>query len=628
MGIGVDEVITCVLAAVAVTLALVFILSKCFFLARWRIGWLMMFANVLYETAYKKYRWSRFQVDAVMLPVVALLASLAGGGWAGGATAVAMGLTWAAALTVDLCWRSGVLATQHRGLVGRVPLPLPRLVVVIRGPLLARGRIGDLGTWPVGHVGELEVLVLNPSPVVPQLPLDIEVRSGSSAVSVEPATRRLACPGPGELVIAPVLLRAVAKGTRAEIVIRVVHGDRAEVRRLRVQAVVDAGDLKPRAAGVRRWKGGAGAAFAWRGDQDLYDPATFQSEAGLRVALGLARRFRIPSTLFLSGRLSLDQEAHEAFCRQFRWDRRSNEIPDFVRFLREEVTIDPVLEFPVTTGRELAVEIGNHMFIHLGTHAAADPGNQWKSHAWIGEGSYPWHHGEPGDSFTEQRDNALANSRLIKEVLGVKVTSWGVPGRVYDENTPRAVEAAGLEVGTDTNASAFTNVLRLVPPHHPAGCERLVEITKKYPGDPDNAYKLAMLKYWLHAARRSNGAFLFMAHHHLLLYQGSSCYHITEEFLRHVLGDCDGDFYVGTVTALGRYWRDVLSPRTRVVEARLEDGEVLLSNAGQHDLKGLPVEIQLANGGSFMVLADVRAGETTTIWKEDIRPSPGAGHAS
>ncbi|MBD3331771.1 hypothetical protein GF356_02880 [candidate division GN15 bacterium] len=319
--------------------------------------------------------------------------------------------------------------------------------------------------------------------------------------------------------------------------------------------------------------------------------------------------------MFLSGRLSLVEAEHHAFCDHFGWDRKSNEIEGFIGFLRDEVDLTAMLEFPMQSERDLAMEIGNHMYLHLGTHVAADPGNGWKSHAWIGEGDYPWHHGEVGDSFTEQRDNAIKNADVIRNLLGVEVTSWGVPGRVYDENTSRAVEAAGIEVGTDTNASAFTNVLRLVPPHHPKGCDRLVEITKKYPGDPNNAYKLAMLKYWLHAARRAGGTFLFMAHHHLLLYEGWGCYHITEEFFRHVLADCDGDFYVATVTALGRYWRDVLSPKTRVIELNVDQGRVVARNTGDRDLEGLPVEIEFSDGGSLMVLASVKAGHEVVVWE-------------
>ena len=46
---------------------------------------------------------------------------------------------------------------------------------------------------------------------------------------------------------------------------------------------------------------------------DLYDPATFQSVEGLRWVLDLCARFRVASTMFLSGRLSVDKAEHKKF---------------------------------------------------------------------------------------------------------------------------------------------------------------------------------------------------------------------------------------------------------------------------------------------------------------------------
>lgn len=615
-------------AAIAFMTGTVFLLSKCFFLARWRIGWLMMMANVFYETAYKKRFWSRWQVDAVLFPVATVSTGYVFGPWLGLLAAVLFGLVWVGASVVDIRVRSGALAFQDSALVEKVPLPIPRLALVYRGPFLGRGRVLDLGVWPVGRHERIELLVLNPSTVEPQLQTSLSVDSDSDTVEITPCEQQVRCPSPGEVEVVGFTIRAAKPGKGARLSVTLRHGNCVDSRTIAIDRIDAQSTVRPVDAGISRWKGGCRAAFAWRGDQDLYDPATFQSAEGLRIALGLSRRFRLPSTLFLSGRLSLIEEEHRAFCEHFGWDRRSEEVPGFVDFLREEVDLKQTFEFPLESDRELAMEIGNHMYLHLGTHAAADPGNGWKQFSWIGEGEYPWHTGQSGDSFSEQRDNALKNAEVIREHLGFEVSSWGVPGRVYDENTPQAVEAAGIEIGTDTNASAFTNVLRLVPPHHPDGCERLVEITKKYPGDPDNAYKLAMLKYWLHAARRAQGTFLFMAHHHLLLYEGWSCYHITEEFFRHVLADCDGDFYVATVTALGRYWRDVLSPKTRVVEVRIDRERVVVANSGHRDLHGLPVEIELETGGSFMVLADVEAGQEAVVWEPHDRDNSNAGNTA
>lgn len=606
---------------VTTVVTLVFLASKAFFIAKTRAGAVLMLANVFYETLQKKARISRAVVDSCLLPL------LAASWWvmAGTGGAATFLLLAAASLFYashrDATLRSGRGLTTQDPRYPKVPLPLPRLVVHIRGPILRRGTIYDCGDWPLGHQGRFELIVLNPSRVRPQFPIQVEVHVSGRGILVDGLlSGEHRCPEPGEVLRLPFVVRA-AEEESGLLTIRLRLGGLLEVRRLSIRSVIASKKAVPVAAEVRRWKYGASAAFCWRGDLDLYDPATFQSEEGLRYSLALSRRFRIPSTLFVSGRLSLVQEEHRAFCEHFGWDRHPEEIPAFVRFLREEVRHDPDLEFPFHSDRPFACEFGNHMYLHLGTHAAADPGNGWKQFCWIGAGRYPWHKGPEGDSFTEQRDNALKNAEVLRQVLGVHPISWGVPGRVFDENTAPAIEAAQVEVASDSDASAWTNVLRLPPPHHPVGCASLVELTKKYPGDPDNAYKLAMLKYWLHLARRTGRAFIFMAHHHLLRYWDDSCYNITQEFFRHVLSDCHGDFYVATIGAVGRYWRDVLSERTRKIVVRCENGAVKVENRGVRPLSGIPVEVTLEPGGRFMILVDIGPGEIFE-WRPQANPDP------
>jgi hypothetical protein len=202
---------------------------------------------------------------------------------------------------------------------------------------------------------------------------------------------------------------------------------------------------------------------------------------------------------------------------------------------------------------------------------------------------------------------------LLERLIGVRPVSYAIPSDVYDEYTPAAMEAAGMEVGSDTNAPRFTRVFGLPAPHHPPQCKTFVELTRKYPRDPDDAYKVATLNYWLHAAARTRRAFIFLSHHHLLRYEGTACYHCTEEVLRYVLEANAGGFHVGTVAALGRYWRDVLSPRTRVVHVTAAGGEVRVHNSGVHALFGLPLEIDLGGGRRFMRLLDVPAGDEAVV---------------
>jgi hypothetical protein len=596
----------------------IYLLSKCFFLAPWRVGWLMMFANVVYETLNKKFHWSRWTMDAVGLALLVAGWAWLWGPWAGLAAGAVLGFAWAYTLLIDVHWRTDELAHQDRrfGLAAaprQIPMPIPQLILNVRGPVLQRGRILDLGAWPEGHEDCFDLLILNPSIIVPQWPLKVAFAvSGDGLAVVDDPSGEMKAPEPGEFVVLPFRLRAGRAGTAGEIRVTVTHGDMILRETMRVRRVLAKAEARVVGAEIRRWKGGARAGFGWRGDQDLYDPSTFQSADGLRLALGLSRQFRLPSTLYLSGRLSLEPEALREFGEHFGFDRRPEDIPGFIEFLRHEVTLAAQLEFPFATSCPLAMELGNHMYLHYGTHAAVDPGNGWQWRAEMGAGRYPWQ-GTETDSFSEQRDNAARNVEVIREKIGVAIQSWGVPGRANDADTSRALEATGMVVASDSDAPAWTNVMKLMPPHHPKGCTHLVEISKKYPGDCSNAYKVAMIKYWLHAARRTGRVFLYMAHHHLLMHEGTSCYQLTRAFFHYALSACHGDLYAATVTSLGLYWERVLCPQHKWVRVSVKDNAVTVENTGTEALDRLPLEIEVAGGRRYMTLVDVPPGASVVV---------------
>lgn len=106
-------------------------------------------------------------------------------------------------------------------------------------------------------------------------------------------------------------------------------------------------------------------------------------------------------------------------------------------------------------------------------------------------------------------------------------------------------------MGTETDATKWQKLLVFPPEHHPAGCERLVELTRMLPRDPQSAAQIAMLKFWIGFARRHGRALVYLAHHHLAMYEGNACFNLTAELLRHVLADTEGDLYPATLTALG-----------------------------------------------------------------------------
>ena len=96
-------------------------------------------------------------------------------------------------------------------------------------------------------------------------------------------------------------------------------------------------------------------------------------------------------------------------------------------------------------------------------------------------------------------------------------------------------------------------------------------------------------------------------------YRGNESAALVETFLHHVLADQQGDLYVGTLTAVGRYWRDVLSPRTRCVNATAASNRVTVANAGPRPFAALPLEIDLGHGKRHLRLVDVGAKATVEL---------------
>ena len=77
-----------------------------------------------------------------------------------------------------------------------------------------------------------------------------------------------------------------------------------------------------------------------------------------------------------------------------------------------------------------------------------------------------------------------------------------------------------------------------------------------------------------------------------------------------------------TVTSLGRYWRDVLSERTRKLSYEHEDSRVIIRNSASCPLQGIPVEI-LFGEKSFLKIVDIPAESSVSIEIQSTRQPHG-----
>ena len=160
--------------------------------------------------------------------------------------------------------------------------------------------------------------------------------------------------------------------------------------------------------------------------------------------------------------------------------------------------------------------------------------------------------------------------------------------------------------GSDIRAR--DNVLFQPPPHHPGGTEA-VELTSRYPPDPQHVYHFAMLLFWLQRSKRLGLPMVFMCHQHMRQWEGPACGRFAEALIRSVLADFHGEFYVDTLFGVGQYWREALSPQTRRLSVALDGIRLAVDNRSDMDFERVPVDLELENGTRSTVLVSVRSGQ-------------------
>ncbi|MBP7827264.1 MAG: hypothetical protein KA236_12000 [Verrucomicrobia bacterium] len=612
---------------VAVVLLAPVIGVRLVFLYRGPWGWINYLANVFSEFFVKKIRWSRLAVESVM--ALAGLLALYFAGAEPLSVAVVLAILLGLELYVTKLERH-LLATTYtpldsiglrqangrttRGLAAGYPTPSthPKLTLNLIGPFTARMPRYELGALLVGRQFRLRLLIGNHTIVPTQTGLRLTLQ-------VPPAW----CCGQNQITMLPRLESGEVHEVDLDFQVKTASGPGS------LQLLVEWGHFREnltvhyancrtggtatiQRAVIQRYPGACQSAFAWRGDMDLYDESTLQSIEGLEVTLSLAARYRIPQTLYLSSRLSLDEAAARQWGEHYGADRGAARIPTFIRWMQDHVELRHACVYPFRSNKRFLLELGNHGHLHYGTDTAGALENGWKPKARMGAGVYPWLTADHS-SFAEQRDNALEARRLFEQYFHFTPRSWAMPNRTNDRFTAAAMEAAGCEVLSDSNVRTRHNVLLQPPPHHPP-TTAAVELTKRYPGDPQHLYHVAMNLFWIHRAHRRRIPVVFMCHQHLRQFDGYACTRFTEYTLRHALEQFHGDLHINTVFGIGKYWREVLSPQTgRVRVATTPDG-LRVTNASDLDLKQVPVDVELSDGRRFTLLMDLPAGDELA-WK-------------
>ena len=573
-------------------------LARLFCLGRWRAGWAMYLANVVWETFPKKLGIGRFGLEAFAALLGLVLLGLGGTPWIGVA---GIGTALLALEAMNRLWERRMVGAETPA----------GLILTVEAPFIARLPRYRLGMLRAGAPFEIELIVSNPAerPTATALQIRLEAPAawlgGAAAeVTLEPlpvgGLRR------AKWTICP----AACSGSGS---VEIVVDCAGKVQRLRIgyDGCRPVQGAKIARAEISRYPGGRRCALAWRGDMDLYDTLTWQSIEGLEVTLGLAARYAFPQTMCLSTRLSFDEAAAREWAAHDGRDHGAAEIPRFIAWLKEKVELRHAWAYPMQSAKAYGMELGNHGHLHYDTATSAAPENGWKSHARMGAGRYPWT-GADASSFGEQRDNIQEAARWCQRLLGFTPRSWAKPGRCNDADTARAAEAAGCEVVSGSDIRARDNVLFQPPPHHPGGTG-IVELTTRHPCDPQHIHHFGMLLFWLHRSQRLGLPMVFMCHQHMRQFEGKACSRLTEHFLRRVLLDFNGEFRIDTLFGVGKYWREVLSPRTRRVAVSRDGGRLVVENRSDMDFEAMPVDLEWTDGARSTVLVSIRSGETIAL---------------
>lgn len=635
---------------VGIGLLLPLILARLTFLAPTRLGALNYYCNVFSEVFIKRLVVRREVVDLSLLFVGVFFISVAGWrSWIGGViTGCLVGSFELSLRAKERVILSDVYAHEDgrrtdvygKGsaaggvsltakpsesresstafITGAYPAPSPHpdLIVNLNAPFVRRWPHYDLGNITLGRVIDLDIIVGNHSIVPSQVPTTIDVQS-AGRLTAEPLFPRAIPPQPsGDVFRGVVRLTARGCGGPGRVNLSVSCGDKTTTFEVRYRSIFPAESAQIVRAEISRYAGASRGAFAWRGDMDHYDTSTFQSIEGLTQTLGLAARYRFPQTMYLSARLTLLLDEAREFYGHFGVERGEEEIPRFISWIRDNVELHHQLAYPFDVAKPYAIELGNHNFLHYGTDAAAAPGNGWKIGARMGDGDYEWL-GTNKDSLSEQRDNALAARQLFVKLFDFAPRSWAMPDSTKDQYTPAAMEAAGCQVLSDSDGSQKDNVLFQAPPHHPVG-STAVELTKRYPGDPENIFHLGMIQYWMHRAHRRRIPMVFMCHQHMRQYSGYSCARFTEYILRYTLTRFNGDLHINTVYGIGIYWNELFSPRNRKVYVEQQPDGVIVRNKGQVDLRAVPVDLFYQGGQLATVLLDLPPNSAFKILSDGV----------
>ena len=417
------------------------------------------------------------------------------------------------------------------------------------------------------------------------------------------------------------------------------HSNRIR-RDLKVRSIFDPTKSPLKGAVLGKWKYSSQTAFVWRGDADWCIPASRQTakrnKHGLEHSIALMRRYHIPSTLAISGRLGLCQSEWLQYVKHYNYPYEESEIDLFIRKLNSSFSFHYQLEYPSITDNRTAIELANHMYLHYYNEFSACADNNWLEGATPNQFRYPWERSNPKTSLSEQRDNCTRNQELVKSILNFEPKSYASPYNGSDPYTANAIEEAGISASSAATSGyqspdqyPWWHHMPVVPqvsqaigisrsfrdPFHPSGCEHLVECGY-VEGDPLRVTDYLRLMLILRAALNRGSHVVLLTHHQRLGVAEIRMYF--ERFIRNLVQHSASAVWVTSLFSLGDWWERIRCPKHKSIslDARSNENKIVVRN-GSSRIDGVPIIASFEHGKTCAFVVDLDEMASTVKVAED-----------
>ncbi len=382
---------------------------------------------------------------------------------------------------------------------------------------------------------------------------------------------------------------------------------------------------------VKGWKYGKKAALCCRTDFCFINPKKGMSKDTLNKAIKIGKKYGIPFTLFISGRLTLDFDEFVNLMHNLKYFSVEEAIKIFNEFIfyLKSLAINQKIEYPNFSG---SVSIGSHSYLHQGKFAGVIEKTNWNGNWNLYSAKVDWlinaaeRYGlriENPNHFTFNQLNAgLINNLLLYKTLGVYPRSWSAPRNETTETLATEIEKIGIIYASEADnykrisKTFFPRRPKAGPclPYHPKGCTRLIESRCVInPNDLYDIFDLHSLRRTLKYCIKKGYQMTFLIHPHLNVHKTSNGPILTELFFQKICENLD-NLWVASHESVLTFWELTRCSTHSVLY--MDARNLSVSNLSDKNLDGVCILVKLSTGEEFVKVINLKPRETVYLFKK------------